>query len=85
MKKFHVTNITFTTLKADELLVVEDGSSYFEIKNGGVFAKKPLDIIVPESHYADGLIEELGNKMHLFGTVVVRTDETTLDMLNIPA
>lgn len=85
MKKFHVTNITFTTLSPDTMLVVGNGSNYFAIKNGKVVATKPIDILVSDDHYENGLIEELGPKMRLFGTVIVRLDGKLLDMLNIPA
>lgn len=85
MKKFHVTNITFATLHPAEMFVTHDGSDQFTVKNGKLVTTKPLDIIVPEYHYKNNLVEELGSHMRLFGTVSVKLANGEYDMLNVPS
>lgn len=85
MKKFHVTNIEFHTLYPKDMLVTHDGISYFERKDGKIIAKEDFDILVPEYHYANNLVEELGPTMRLFGTVPVVIGDKITDMLNIPS
>lgn len=85
MKKFHVTNIEFYTVSPKDMLVTHDGSQYFDRKDGKIIAKTDLDILVPEYHYANNLVEELGPTMRLYSTVPVMIEGKMSDMINIPS
>lgn len=89
MKKFHVTNIRFSRITPENILLATNGKSYFSVRDGNIVTESPIDIIVPDSHYSDNLIEELGPTIRLFGTVVVRVmksdKESFMDTLNVPS
>ena len=85
MKKFHVTNIEFHTITPKDILITNDGSGFFAHKDGKIVAATNIDIVVPDYHYANNLVEELGPTMRLFGTVPVIIDGKITDTLNIPS
>lgn len=85
MKMFHVTNIEFATIHPADILITHDGTKYFEEKDGKIIAATDVDIIVPDFHYANKLVEELGSTMRLFGTVPIVVGGNTIDTLNVPS
>lgn len=88
MKKFHDSTLRFKTIDIEDILVNHSRKGLFNITKDDVILNDTFEIYIPIDFFEDGLAEDLGNMVNLFGLVPVGIFEkdkfSHFDTLNIP-